>query len=47
MKTAPNTLASILAAAIWADGEFAEVERITAEEIADAFEISPKIFRSI
>lgn len=33
MKTATNTLASLLASAIWADGEIAEVERITAEEI--------------
>ena len=44
MKTSSNTLASLLAAAIWADGEFAEVERITAEEIADAFEIPQKDF---
>ncbi len=44
MKTSSNTLASLLAAAIWADGEFAEVERVTAEEIADAFEIPQKDF---
>lgn len=44
MKTAPNTLASLLAACIWADGEYAEVERITAEEIAQALEIPEKDF---
>ena len=44
MKTAANTMASILAACIWADGEYEEVERITAEEIADAFEIPEKDF---
>ena len=44
MNTAINTLASLIAAAIWADGEYAEVERITAEEIADAFGISQKDF---
>ena len=44
MKTAANTLASILAACIWADGEYEEVERITADEIADAFDIPEKQF---
>ena len=44
MKTKPNTLASILAACIWADGEYSEVERTTADEIADAFEIPEKDF---
>ena len=44
MKTAANTLASILAACIWADGEYEEVERITADEIADAFGIPEKQF---
>ena len=44
MKTATNTLASLLAACIWADGEYAEVERITADEIADAFGIPEKDF---
>ncbi|MDE6859017.1 MAG: TerB family tellurite resistance protein [Duncaniella sp.] len=44
MNTAINTLASLIAASIWADGEYAEVERITAEEIADAFGISQKDF---
>lgn len=45
MNTPTHTLASLLAAAIWADGEYAEVERITAEEIADTFEISQKDFQ--
>lgn len=44
MKTATNTLASLLAVCIWADGEYAEVERITADEIADAFGIPEEDF---
>jgi len=44
MKTNSNTLASLLAACIWADGQYEEVERITAEEIAEAFELDPKEF---
>ncbi len=44
MKTTPNTIASLLAACIWADGEYAEVERITAEEVAEAFDIPAKDF---
>ena len=44
MKTTPNTIASLLAACIWADGEYSEVERTTADEIADAFEIPEKDF---
>ncbi len=42
MNTAPNTIASLLAACIWADGEYAEVERVTAEEVAEAFGIPDK-----
>ncbi len=45
MKTATNTIASLLAACIWADGEFEEVERVTADEIAEAFEIPTKDFQ--
>ena len=45
MKTKPNTLASLLAACIWADGEYSEVERTTADEIAEAFDISEKDFQ--
>lgn len=44
MITKPNTIASLLAACIWADGEYDEVERTTAEEIADAFELDEKEF---
>jgi len=44
MKTQPNTIASLLASCIWADGEYAEVERVAAEEIAEAFEIPVKDF---
>ncbi|MCM1036226.1 MAG: TerB family tellurite resistance protein [Bacteroides sp.] len=44
MITAPNTIASLLAACIWADGDYSEVERITAEEIAEAFDIPAKDF---
>jgi len=44
MKTQANTLASLLASCIWADGDYAEVERITAEEIAEAFDIPAKDF---
>lgn len=44
MKTAPNTIASLLAACIWADGEYEEVERTTAEEVAEAFGLDQKTF---
>lgn len=44
MITQPNTIASLLAACIWADGEYDEVERLTAEEIAEAFELDQKEF---
>ena len=44
MNTKPNTIASLLAACIWADGEYDEVERTTAEEVAEAFEIPEKDF---
>lgn len=44
MNTKPQTLASLLASCIWADGEYEEVERVTAEEVAEAFEINPKDF---
>ncbi len=40
MKTDIKDLAAILATAIWADGEFDEAEKITLEEIAEAFEIN-------
>ena len=42
MNTPTITLGSILAAIIWADGDFSEVERTTLSEIADALEIPEK-----
>jgi len=45
MTTQPITIASLLAAVIWADGEFDETERIAAEEIAEAFDIPEKDFQ--
>lgn len=42
MQTPTITLASILAAIIWADGEYSEVERTTVSEIAEAFGIPEK-----
>ncbi len=42
MQTPTITLASILAAIIWADGEYSEVERTTLSEIAEALDIPEK-----
>jgi uncharacterized tellurite resistance protein B-like protein len=42
MKTPTITLASVLAAIIWADGDFSEVERTTLSEIAEALGIPEK-----
>lgn len=42
MQTPTITLASILAAIIWADGDFSEVERTTLGEIAEALGIPEK-----
>ncbi len=42
MQTPTITLASFLAAIIWADGEYAEVERTTLSEIAEALGIPEK-----
>ena len=42
MKTPTITLASILAAMIWADGEFSDIERTTLSEIAEALGIPEK-----
>ena len=38
MKTDIKNLAAFLAAAIWADGEYDEAEKIVLGEIADAME---------
>lgn len=42
MKTPAATLGSILAAIIWADGEYSEVERTAISEIAEALDITEK-----
>lgn len=42
MKTPDVTIASLLAAIIWADGDYSEVERETIGEIADALGIPEK-----
>ena len=42
MQTPTITLASILAAIIWADGDYSEVERTTLSEIAEALGIPEK-----
>ena len=39
MKTDIKHLAAFAAVAIWADGEYDEVERVALEEIAEAFEL--------
>lgn len=39
MNVELNDFAALLAAAIWADGEYAEAEATAVEEIADAFEL--------
>lgn len=42
MKTPNATIGSIIAAIIWADGEYSEVERTTIGEIAEALGIPEK-----
>ena len=42
MKTPNATIGSLIAAIIWADGEYSEVERTTIREIAEALEIPEK-----
>ena len=42
MKTSDITIASLLAAVIWADGEYSEVERENLGEIAEALGIQEK-----
>ena len=46
MKTSTNTIASMLAAAIWADGVCAEEELIAANEVAEAFELPEEEFQA-
>ncbi len=42
MQTPTITIASVLAAIIWADGDFSEIERTTLGEIAEALDIPEK-----
>ena len=42
MQTPTITIASILAAIIWADGEYSEIERTTISEIAEALDLPEK-----
>ena len=42
MQTPTITLASILAAIIWADGEYSDIERTTLSEIAEALDLPEK-----
>lgn len=44
MKTDINTIASFMAATIWADCSYDESEKITVSEIADALELDETIF---
>ena len=39
MNTNISNIASIVAATIWADGEYDEAEKVAVEEIAEAFEL--------
>lgn len=40
MKTSIESIAKIIASAIWADGVFDEAEKVTVEEIAEALELN-------
>lgn len=42
MKTSNATISSIIAAIIWADGEYSDIERTTVSEIAEALDIPEK-----
>lgn len=42
MKTSVTTLASLLASAVWADGEYSEVERAAVAEIANALGVDER-----
>lgn len=42
MQTPTITIASVLAAIIWADGEYSDIERTTLSEIAEALDIPEK-----
>jgi len=44
MKTKLENIAAIIAAAIWADGQYDPAEKVTVEEIADALELDETSF---
>lgn len=47
MKTELNTLASLVAAIVWSDGEYSEVERETTQEIIEALELPGEEFEKL
>lgn len=47
MKTELNTLASLVAAIVWSDGEYSEVERETTQEIVEALELPGEEFEKL
>ncbi len=47
MKTELNTLASLVAAIVWSDGEYSEVERETNQEIVEALELPGEEFEKL
>jgi len=46
MKTSIENFAAVIAAAIWADGQYDEAEKVAVEEIAEAFELDEKEFKA-
>lgn len=46
MKTALESFAGLIALTVWADGEYDELERQTAEDIAEAFDLNTSDFCS-
>lgn len=46
MKTNIESIANVIAAAIWADGVYDESEKVTVEEIADALELDEVKFKT-
>lgn len=47
MKTELNTLASLVAAIVWSDGEYSELERETTQEIVEALELPGEKFEKL
>ena len=46
MKTKLENIATIIAAAIWADGVYDPAEKVTVEEIAEALELDEAAFKA-